>query len=273
MSQKISACLVVYNEEKNIRRCLESLVGAVDEIIVAHDGPCSDQTLAIVKEYTTKVFIREHAGSMEEHLPFVFKQAIGGWILRIDADEFLSPELKNNLRCLAEDKTIYAYEFLWPRWDGEKQITHSWPYKLVFFRRDKVSFLGVPHFIPVVNGRVVKSNLVLEHHPAYDNFSWPVFKTKWLSWAKIQAECYLKDFKEIEKFNYQENDWSCLIKFRVKHPLLLFLPDAGITFLKNIFTGSLKDWLITLKNSFYWSLYRGAVDYFIYLKIKHRGVK
>ena len=42
---RISACTIVFNEEKKIRPCLKSLQGCVDEIIVIHDGKCSDKTL------------------------------------------------------------------------------------------------------------------------------------------------------------------------------------------------------------------------------------
>lgn len=43
----ISACLVVRNEEAVIERCLESLAGVVDEIVLVHDGECEDRTLEI----------------------------------------------------------------------------------------------------------------------------------------------------------------------------------------------------------------------------------
>ena len=46
--QTISACLVVYNEEKVIRQCLDSIKGFVDEIILVHDGQCTDKTLVML---------------------------------------------------------------------------------------------------------------------------------------------------------------------------------------------------------------------------------
>jgi Glycosyltransferases involved in cell wall biogenesis len=65
MRNKISACIVVYNEEKVIKRCLDSIKNVVDEIILVHDGPCKDRTLEIAKRYTNKIFIRPHVGMME----------------------------------------------------------------------------------------------------------------------------------------------------------------------------------------------------------------
>jgi glycosyltransferase involved in cell wall biosynthesis len=120
--EKISACLVVYNEEKLIRRCLESLRDVVDEIILVHDGECTDRTLEIAKEYGAKIFVRDHKGFCEHHRPFCCKQASYNWILQIDADEFLSAELRNNLRSLVSNQEVSAYELLWPFWDGKKEI-------------------------------------------------------------------------------------------------------------------------------------------------------
>lgn len=62
---KISACLVVRNEEKVIERCLNSLKGAVDEILIVHDGECGDNTLKIAKKFNADIFIRPMAGVME----------------------------------------------------------------------------------------------------------------------------------------------------------------------------------------------------------------
>jgi len=82
----LSICLVVYNEEKMIRRCLESIKNLADEIIIVLDGESQDKTEAICREYTDKIFIRKHIGFSDPHLPFAFEQAKGDWIMRIDAD-------------------------------------------------------------------------------------------------------------------------------------------------------------------------------------------
>jgi glycosyltransferase involved in cell wall biosynthesis len=262
--KKISACLVVRHEEKIIKRCLDSLLGAVDEIIVVHDGECADKTLEIVSIYTDKIFIRPFSGFMEKHLVFAFNQAQGDWILRIDADEFLSPELRDNLRKLAEQEECTGYEFIWSYWDGTKRITEKWPYKRCFFRRDRLSFLGVPHFTPAVAGKVEKNDFVLEHRPFYDNFSMASFWKKWLPWAKIQAEYYGKDFSQIEKFNYHFKDWPPNIILRKRHPLLLAAPDFFIGFGRCFFSFGSENIFLLFKFSFFEALYRLTVDYYVF---------
>ncbi len=266
MSKKISACVVVYNEEAVIGRCLESVKAAADEIIVVHDGECGDNTLDICRRYGAKIFIRPRKGAMEFHLPFAFRQAAGDWILRIDADEFLSKELRDKIRTLARDDGADAYEFLWPIWDGDKYITKSWPRKLCLFRKEKISFLGVIHFSTEVNGRIEKSDLMLEHRPKENNFVWKTFKRKIKKWASAHAKLYLNDFGAVEKYNRNDNDWPAKVKLRVKFPLLLMPLEFFVTFLRNLLSGGIKEGLIGVRVALMLGIYRVAVNYNIFYR-------
>ncbi len=264
---KISACLVVRNEEQLIVRCLDSLKEAVDEIIVVHDGPCQDQTLAVAAKYGARVFTRQLIGEAEPHRPFSFAQASGDWILQIDADEYLSLELQKNLRILAENKAAAAYEFIWPLWDGKNIRGSLWPSKRCFFRRDKLSFLGLPHFVAEISGPVISSPLVLGHEPKYDNYQWSVFKSKWLPWAKIQAQYYLKDFIEIDKFNYTGDDWPQAIVIRRNIPALVLPFDFILVLVRALWSGAYRLGLAGFKVALMQGAYRAAVDYYL-VKIK-----
>src|ERR1035437_9635147 len=127
IKEGISAILIVYNEEKLIERCLKSLEGAVDEIIVIHDGECKDNTLSIAGRFTDKIFIEPHKGVAELHEIRGLDYASYSWILKIDADEFLSEELRTNLRVLISDENADAYAFIWPIWNGTSYITRDVP--------------------------------------------------------------------------------------------------------------------------------------------------
>ena len=100
MSLKIdnlSAIIITKNEEKNIDRCLESMKDLVNEIIIVDSGS-DDKTLEIAKKYTTKLFFRQWTNDYAAQKNYAISKAAGDWILTIDADELLSPELKTEIR-------------------------------------------------------------------------------------------------------------------------------------------------------------------------------
>ena len=91
---KISAFIVCMNEEKNIRRCLDSLKWC-DEIIVVDSGS-SDKTLDICREYKTKIFQRPWPGFVEQKR-FALAQCTNEWILNLDSDEEVSGALQEEI--------------------------------------------------------------------------------------------------------------------------------------------------------------------------------
>ncbi|MBC7473589.1 MAG: glycosyltransferase [Candidatus Sericytochromatia bacterium] len=95
--QKFSLCMIVKNESKNIARCLESVEGVVDEIIVVDTGS-TDDTVEIAKKYGAKVFFYEWSNDFAVARNEAIKNATGDWILILDADEELSPESREIIR-------------------------------------------------------------------------------------------------------------------------------------------------------------------------------
>jgi glycosyltransferase involved in cell wall biosynthesis len=92
---KLSVILITRNEEKNIRSCLEGVQWA-DEIVVI-DQSSTDKTVDISKEYADRVFVVEAKGYCEPDRMVAISKARGEWILYIDADERVSPELKEEI--------------------------------------------------------------------------------------------------------------------------------------------------------------------------------
>jgi glycosyltransferase involved in cell wall biosynthesis/2-polyprenyl-3-methyl-5-hydroxy-6-metoxy-1,4-benzoquinol methylase len=89
--KSISACMIVRNEEDNIARCLKSLNGFVDEIIVVDTGS-TDDTKRIVEKYTDKIYDLEWLeedglGNFSRARNYSIDQASGDYIFWIDADE------------------------------------------------------------------------------------------------------------------------------------------------------------------------------------------
>ena len=88
---RISAVVITLDEEAHIRRCLESAAWA-DEIIVV-DAESRDKTVQIAREFTDRVFSRPWPGFAPQK-NFALDQGTGQWLLSLDADEEVSPELR-----------------------------------------------------------------------------------------------------------------------------------------------------------------------------------
>ena len=94
---RVSATVITFNESANLRAALESVSWA-DEIVVV-DSESSDDTVAIAREFTDKVFVRPWPGYIAQK-NFAAGQAAHDWILSLDADERISPPLAVVLRAL-----------------------------------------------------------------------------------------------------------------------------------------------------------------------------
>ena len=140
MRDKISACLTVGNEEGNIRRCLNSLHWA-DEIVVV-DSFSKDKTVEICKEYTERVYQHEWLGYVGQK-KLIKKMALHPWIIFVDADEEVSPDLRDQILKEFESGNnlkYVGYEFPRKVFFLGTWITHGewWPdIGMRLFRKDK----------------------------------------------------------------------------------------------------------------------------------------
>ena len=105
----ISAVIITKNEERNIRRCLESVKDVVDEIVVV-DSLSTDATEEICRGYNVK-FVKQQWLGYSDQKNYANGLASNDWILSIDADEQLSEELKTSINeikknDISEDKVF-----------------------------------------------------------------------------------------------------------------------------------------------------------------------
>ena len=104
----LSVALITMNEEANLARTLASVQWA-DELIVVDSGS-TDRTLEIARFYNARVHQRPWHGFAAQK-NFALAQCTGDWILSLDADEELTPELQTELRTLLEHAPSYdAYK-------------------------------------------------------------------------------------------------------------------------------------------------------------------
>jgi glycosyltransferase involved in cell wall biosynthesis len=100
--------MIVKNEEKYLRDCLESVKGVVDEIILVDTGS-KDSTLLIAQEYGAKIFNFEWINDFSAARNYSLSQCTGNWILYLDADERLSAKSRNHLKLLTSKNDKIAY--------------------------------------------------------------------------------------------------------------------------------------------------------------------
>ena len=94
--KKLTVTIITLNEEKNIKRCLDSVVPIADEIVVV-DSLSTDKTEAICNEYDNLRFVKQKWLGYSEQKNYTNDIASYDWIFSIDADEELSPSLQQSI--------------------------------------------------------------------------------------------------------------------------------------------------------------------------------
>jgi glycosyltransferase involved in cell wall biosynthesis len=167
---KLSVAVITLNEAANIRRTLESVAWA-DEIIVVDSGS-TDATLAIAREFNTKIYVEKWKGYGAQMNSSIDK-CTSPWVFSLDADEVLTPELSNEIRLLLAGQPKYrAYTVprlnqIFGRW-----MRHGGLYpdrKLRLFQQGTARLPEdtEPHATPKTNQPVgeLKSNLLHYQYP------------------------------------------------------------------------------------------------------------
>jgi glycosyltransferase involved in cell wall biosynthesis len=151
---KISAAIITFNEEKNIKRCLLSLQGVVDEIVVV-DSFSTDKTEEICSKFDV-VFIKNKFLGHIEQKNFALYKTKYSYVLSLDADEVLSSELKESILNIKQENQkedssefdSYSFNRL-TNYCNERWIKHCGWYpdiKLRLWNKEKGSWGGEnPH--------------------------------------------------------------------------------------------------------------------------------
>lgn len=96
INMKLSVVLATINEEQNIARCLESVKDIADEIII-FDEYSTDNTKKIAESFGAKVYLEPHHDIFHITKQKAIDMAKGEWILQMDADEVITPELAKEI--------------------------------------------------------------------------------------------------------------------------------------------------------------------------------
>lgn len=167
----VSVVINTRNEEKNIKRCLDS-VGWADEIVLV-DMESKDKTVAMAKKYGAKVFSHPYTCYVEPARNFAISKAKGDWILILDADERIPSKLVKTLKKLAKHPRGASF-FRLPRKNiiFGKWFKHSrwWPDVIVrFFKKGAVAWSDKIHSVPLTKGEgkdleIKEENAIVHYH-------------------------------------------------------------------------------------------------------------
>lgn len=236
---KLSVAIASFNEEKNIKDCLQS-AGFADEIVVV-DGKSSDNTAKVAKTHGAKVYSVPNQPLMKKNMNLAFEKCAGDWILSLDADERISPELANEISSKINNPGEFV-AFKIPRKNiiFGKWIEHTGWYPDFQYRLFKKGHARFPeknvHEELEVKGPVgeLKNSIT---HLHYESIS------EWLSkldkYTSVEAEKIIKDDKKIA--------WSDSIKFPVNEFLSRFFDRQG-------FKDGLHGLVLSILMAFYWEL-------------------
>ena len=155
---KISVIINTYNAEQHLRKVLDS-VKDFDEVVVC-DMESTDHTLEIAKEYGCKIvtFPKENHTCCEPARTFAIQSASNKWAFVVDADEIVTPELREELYELIQQSNCAAGYYI-PRQNMFMSMfvrDFHYDYQLRFLVREGTEWPPYIHSLPKVPGRVEK---------------------------------------------------------------------------------------------------------------------
>lgn len=138
----LSVTVITWNEEERLRPCLESVSWA-DEIIVV-DAESTDKTVQVAREFTDRIWVRPWPGFADQK-NFALEQAAGEWVLSLDADEQVTPELRRAIEAVLDSGVAmdgYAIprkNIFWGAWIRHGRLYPD--YQLRLFKRGSGRFV------------------------------------------------------------------------------------------------------------------------------------
>lgn len=175
--QELSVVLATFNEEENLPQCLDSVKDLADEIIIV-DGSSTDKTVEIAKKYGAKVVVTQNLPIFHINKQKAIDLATKDWILQLDADERVTPQLRSEISHLisidGRGSQLNGYWVPRKNWFLGRFLMKGGQYPDYTLRLYKRGKGRLPqkdvHEQAVVEGEVGYLKEPLSHYP-YDNFA------------------------------------------------------------------------------------------------------
>lgn len=166
--KKVSLVINTLNEEAHIADCIQSVGDFADEVVIC-DMHSEDHTREVAESLGARIVLHKREPFVEKARRFAVEQAQGEWILLMDADERMTPDLLDELRLLMDRKDIYIVRLRMTFLFMGKFLKHgvySAPTMIRFFRRSKyleaapldseaTLHTGIPEALRAIPGQIV----------------------------------------------------------------------------------------------------------------------
>ena len=216
MITSLSAYLIVKNEARDLPACLESLKGVADQIIVV-DDQSTDNTVVLAKDWGAKVYSRKLDGYGTQK-QFALDQCAGDWVLSIDADERVTPELAREIKTIIaqpggpDGYYISRKMFFLGHRLHFGGVGKGWV--LRFFRREKGKYLPKEiHEQVTIDGPVRRLKGRLDHF-SYDTLE--EYLEKIPAYTAMAAKARWEKGKRFSAFHHLRPVWELFVRVVIK---------------------------------------------------------
>lgn len=217
-SQNLSVLIITLNEEAHMYELLSDLDFA-DEVIVV-DSYSKDKTKEICESFQNVKFLEHKFENYTSQRNFAIDQAKNNWILFIDADERLTPDLKEEIiKTINSDTDVSAYLFYRKFFFKRKVLRFSgWQTDRIFrlFKKDKAryTYKRLVHEKLDVEGKIgfLKHKLI---HYSYSDYG--SYKNKMVTYGRLKAkEKFLSGFKPTVVYEYGHPIYNFLYQYLIR---------------------------------------------------------
>ena len=171
----VSLCMIVKNEEVVLKRCIDSVRDAVDEVIIVDTGS-QDNTRAIASELTPKVYDFEWIDDFAAARNYAFSLASCDYIMWLDADDVIDADERNKLRAFAKKLSADGPDVVMMKYclsfdETGKCTMWNWRERLIK-RSANLRWQGAVHECITPSGRIEYADISIRHMPGIKPTSW-----------------------------------------------------------------------------------------------------
>jgi glycosyltransferase involved in cell wall biosynthesis len=167
---RLSLAMIVRDEQEVLARCLKSVSGIFDEIIIVDTGS-GDRTKEIARRFTDKVYDFVWCDDFSRARNFAFGKATGDFIMWLDADDIITPENAKRLKALLNGKC--DWDILYMKYnagfDEAGKPTFSYYRERIVRRSINPVWAEPVHEVIIAAGRTLYSNIAVEHRKVKQN--------------------------------------------------------------------------------------------------------